>query len=289
MPGSVTAPPAGRLPGRPGVIALCAGNMRAALAVFRRDWTVFQSYRGNLIGHFLSSLWVVCMVRFGSRLVHVPMFHTSDAYFGFAVVGIGTLQVLGSTLTSPPESLRQELVAGTFERLVLSPFGAVRSTMSMMVFPVLYALVTCSITLAIAVVGFGLALHWSTVPLAIPVAMLGALAFMPFGLVIAAATLAFKQAARGTRYVLAAVGLLGGFYVPISLLPAWIRWTADVQPLTPSVELIRHLLLGTPTPQPPWLDVAKLVGFALVLVPMSTLLLTGAVEFGRRRGTISEY
>ncbi len=269
--------------------AVAVNHFRALTAIFRRDWTVFTSYRTRLISHVLSSVSMIFMFRFTSRLVHVSMFHTSEEYFGFAVVGVVTLQVLTSTVMTPPTSVRQELVAGTFERLVLSPFGPVMSTMSMMLFPMIYAIVTATLTLAIAVVGFGLPLHWATVPLALPAAVLGALSFMPFGIAIAAATLAFKQAMMATTYVIAAIGLFAGFYFPVSLLPHWIQWTSKVQPFTPAVDLIRHLLLGSALPEPAWLEVGKLAGFALVLLPVSAMLLTGAVQFGRRRGTITEY
>jgi hypothetical protein len=37
------------------------------------------------------------------------------------------------------------------------------------------------------------------------------------------------------------------------------------------------------------LELAKLAGFAAVLLPLSALLLSAAVSLGRRRGTITEY
>ena len=263
--------------------------VRAAVAVFWRDMSVYLSYRTRPLSHLISALTTVVMFRFMSRLVHVPLFPTSDAYFGFAVIGVSTLQVLTSTLTTPPMSVRQELVAGTFERLVLSPFGAVMSTLSMMVFPLIYALVSSITTLAIAVIGFGLPLHWSTVALALPAAVLGACSFMPFGILIAAAALAFKRATSATMYIVTGIGLIAGFYFPVALLPAWIRWTSQVQPFTPSVDLIRNLLVGTPLHESAWVDVLKLVGFTAILLPISILTLTAAVQFGRRRGTITEY
>jgi ABC-2 type transport system permease protein len=163
------------------------------------------------------------------------------------------------------------------------------STLSTLLFPLIYTLATAMVTLAIAVVGFGLPLHWSTAVLALPAAVLGAVAFMPFGIMIAAATLALKQAQIATNYVIAAISLLAGFYFPVSLLPGWIQWTSKVQPFTPAVDLIRHLLLGSALPAPAWLEVVKLAGFAMVLLPLSALLLSAAVGFGRKRGTITEY
>jgi ABC-2 type transport system permease protein len=132
-------------------------------------------------------------------------------------------------------------------------------------------------------------IHWQTAGLAIPAALLGALSFMPFGIAFAAATLAFKQALNATTYVLAGIGLLAGFYFPVSLLPHWIQWTSKVQPFTPSVDLVRHLLVGTALREPAWIEVAKLVGFTVALVPLSAAALAVAVQWSRRRGTITEY
>jgi ABC-type polysaccharide/polyol phosphate export permease len=151
------------------------------------------------------------------------------------------------------------------------------------------ALVMGTLILALAAGVFGMPLDWATAPLALPVAVLGALAFVPFGITIAAITVAFKQAPQATSFIIAAVSLLAGFYFPISYLPHWIRWTANVQPFTPAVELMRHLLLGTPLTHPAWLDLATITGFAAALLPLSIWTLTTAIQWGRRRGTITEY
>lgn len=271
------------------ITELWMGYVRAAVAVFWRDLAIFLSYRTRPVGLMVSSLVMMVMFRFTSRLVHVAMFPTSSSYFEFAVVGVVTLQVLTSTLTTPPMALRQELVQGTFERLVLSPFGPVMSTVSMMLFPLAQAIVLGTLTMVVAILAFGMHLHWSTVPLAIPAALLGALSFMPFGIVMAAAALAFKRATSATTYVLAAIGLVAGFYFPVELLPSWIRWTSNVQPFTPGVDLMRYLLVGSHSQISPGLAVEKLAGFTIVLLPLSTLLLSAAIRFGKRRGTITEY
>lgn len=268
---------------------LWISHVRAALAIIRRDFAIYMSYRTRPLSHLLSVLGMVVMFRFISRLVHVSMFPSPNAYFAFAVVGLVTLQVLTSTLTTPPNSLRQELVAGTFERLVLSPFGPVMSMVSMMIFPLILAIITGAVTLLVSAIVFGMPLHWATLPLALPAALLGAIAFMPFGILLAAVTLAFKRGNSATLYLVSAIGLVAGFYFPVSLLPGWIRWTSNVQPFTPGVNLMRHLLVGTPLTQSAWLEAGKLVGFTVVLVPISILTLSAAVRFGRKSGTIIEY
>jgi ABC-2 type transport system permease protein len=260
---------------------------RAFLAVMRRDLHVFLSYRTRLVSQALTSVFSLTLFYYVSRLVHVSGF-TAESYFGFVVVGIALVTVLYSCF-SVAEIVRQELIAGTFERLLLSPFGAVRSVVAMALFPLLYSFVMAGITLGIGAAVFGLQLHWSTVPLSVPAMCLALLAFMPFGLLFAALTVSTKQGSVGTSWVIALISIVGGLYFPISLLPEWIQTAAKLQPFTPATEVLRHLLVNSPQSTSTATAVAKLVLFAAVLMPASLFALQKAIRFGQRRGTIIEY
>jgi ABC-2 type transport system permease protein len=78
-------------------------------------------------------------------------------------------------------------------------------------------------------------------------------------------------------------------YFPIALLPNWIEWVSKVQPFTPAVDLLRHLITSAPTTDPPLLDAAKLVAWAGALLPLSAWILSLGIRYSRRRGTIIEY
>ena len=137
-------------------------HWRAMGAIVRRDFAIFISYRGRLVEQVLASVGMILIFNFTAKLVNVPQFKTHGDYFAFVVVGIVSLQVLTSTLTTPPGAVRQELVAGTFERLVVSPFGPVLSTISMMVFPVLLTIVMSTFTILLAAIAFGMPITWPT-------------------------------------------------------------------------------------------------------------------------------
>jgi ABC-2 type transport system permease protein len=259
-----------------------------AAAVVRRDFRIALSYRFRFFSGLLASFFSLTLFYYVSRLVRVQQFASPDAYYGFVVAGLVILQVLQPTLVTPSISVRTELVAGTFERLAVSPFGAVRALAASMLFPFVYSLVMSLVMLVFAGTVFGLHVEWSTAALAIPAFLLGGLAFAPFGLLLVAAVVVWKQA-TGAAWIMAGITIVAGFYFPVALLPDWIEWTSDVQPFTPAVNLLRHLLIGIPLEDPAWLDVARLVGFAAVLVPLSGLLLLTAIRASRRSGTILEY
>ena len=268
------------------VIAAYGG---AGMGIVRRDARLFLSYRTRLLSQLLTIFFSISIFYYLSRLVHVGTFRSPDAYFGYAVIGIAILHVVTASVSGLPPMLRQELVAGTFERLVLSPAGAVVATVAMLAFPTLVALLSGVVTLAFAIVVFGLHLQWSTAAIAIPVSVLAATAFAPFAVLIGGAVLTVKQAGTAAGFVVSGLSIVGGFLFPVALLPSWVRWMSEVQPFTPSLNLLRHFLIGTPLLESEWVSLAKLIGFAAVLMPISVWLLSISVRWAQRRGTVIEY
>jgi ABC-2 type transport system permease protein len=261
----------------------------AALGVVRRDALLFWSYRTRAVSQTLAVFFSLTVFYYVSKLVSVQEFPSTHAYFSFVAVGILTLAVLTATLTAVPLAVRQELIAGTFERFVVSPTGAAAGVASMLVFPMASALAICTVQVILAAAVFPLDVHWSTAALAVPVALLGALSFAPFALFMAAAVVTFKQVTGAVPFVTTALAFLGGFFFPVRLLPDWIEWTSEVQPFTPALDLLRHLLVNTPLRDPAWESLVKIAGFAAVLLPLAALALHRAIVVCRRRGTLIEY
>jgi ABC-2 type transport system permease protein len=54
------------------------------------------------------------------------------------------------------------------------------------------------------------------------------------------------EAASGYGFILLFVPYLSSAFVPVDTLPEWLQWIADNQPVTPIIETIRGLLMGTP-------------------------------------------
>jgi ABC-2 type transport system permease protein len=266
-------------------VAALAG---AAAGICKRDWLIFASYKSRLVTTVFTTAVSLTLFYYVSRLVNAPSVGSPDDYYAFVVVGVVIFGVLTSTLVTPLATLRAELQAGTFERMVVSPFGPVRCIASLLIFPLLMALVLGVLSMTFATLVFGLDVRWSTAGAAIPIAALAAIAFAPFGLVMCAAVVLFKQTNAGASFVMAGVTLLAGVYFPVVLLPDWIEWASDVQPFTPAVDLLRNTLVGTPLHDSAWLEVLKLVGFAVALLPLAAMVLRAAVSRSRRRGTIIE-
>ena len=261
----------------------------AAAGVLRRDAQLWWSYRGRAVSQTFTVFFSLALFYYVSRLVHVSQFETSKSYFSYVAVGILILGILTGALTAVPLAVRQELVAGTFERFVVSPLGPVAGVAAMLLFPMLSTVALSVVQFLLASAVFGLPVHWTTAAAGVPIALLGACAFAPFAIFLAAAVMVVKQVSGGAAFITSGLAFVGGLFFPVSLLPHWLHWASDVQPLTPALEALRHVLLGTATARPLAADLARLAGFAAVLGPLSLWALSRGIAAGRRRATLIEY
>jgi ABC-2 type transport system permease protein len=260
----------------------------AMLAIMRRDAILFVSYRTQLFSQLLGPLFAIAIFYYISHMLAVRSFHSPGGYFGYVIVGLVIVEILTLSLGVMPVSTRQELVAGTIERFLVSAHGPVNGILGTMLFPLCNALLSGVLTLVLATLVFGLPLA-ATSLLAVPVALLGVIAFMPFALLLVAIVLAFKQVAGASQFIVSGIAIVGGLYFPIALLPGWIRWASEAQPFTPATDLMRHLLVSTPLAHPAGIEVLKLVGFSVVLLPVGVMVLRASIRYGQRTGTVAEY
>jgi len=263
------------------------GYRDAVAAVVRRDLRIFLTYRFRWLSRIVGTLLSLTTFYYVSKLARADAVGSHSSYFAFLLVGIVALPVLTGAMTVA-QFVRQELVAGNFERILVSPTGPVIGILAMLLFPVAFALLLAAVTLALGVVLFGVHLHLGGIPVTLAVMALGCIAFAAIGLLFVATLIAFKSSAAIT-WVIAGLGLVGGVYFPLSLFPGWIRWAGSVQPLTPTIDLLRHELVGASLAHAAWADWVKLTAFAAVLLPVATYILSQSIKLSRSQGTILEY
>ena len=105
---------------------------------------------------------------------------------------------------------------------------------------------------------FGLEPAWGmlTVPL---IAWIAGFGWACFGISIAGFAKSFENFNYVVSAVLTPLFLVAGTFFPLSQLPEWLQWLAQLNPLHHCVELVRHAAFGTGR----WTDIAR-VGALLV-------------------------
>jgi ABC-2 type transport system permease protein len=80
------------------------------------------------------------------------------------------------------------------------------------------------------------------------------------------------EAANGFAFAIMFVPYASSAFVPVDTMPSWLQGFAGHQPVTPVIEALRGLLLGTPVGGAPWRALAWCAGILLVSLALSGLL-----------------
>jgi ABC-type multidrug transport system permease subunit len=83
--------------------------------------------------------------------------------------------------------------------------------------------------------------------------------------------------------------VISGTLFPITEFPAWLQTVAHLSPLTYALDALRSALLSDQPSTSYVSDLAILLGFAVVLLPLSAWTLEQAFRTAQRRGTLSTF
>ncbi len=73
------------------------------------------------------------------------------------------------------------------------------------------------------------------------------------------------EAANGYGFIILFLPYLSSAFVPVTTMPEWLQWVAEHQPVTPIIEALRSLLMGTPMGDAGWWA----IGWCLVILAIS--------------------
>ncbi|HET8521835.1 MAG TPA: ABC transporter permease [Thermomicrobiales bacterium] len=79
------------------------------------------------------------------------------------------------------------------------------------------------------------------------------------------------EAANGFTFIIMFLPYASSAFVPINTMPSWIQGFATNQPITPVVETLRGLMLGTPVGTEPWIAMAWCGGILVVSIALSSV------------------
>jgi ABC-2 type transport system permease protein len=171
-------------------------------------------------------------------------FESDGHYVDYVVPGI-VLLCAGFGAASTAVDVAQDMTTGIIDRFRTMPIRASAVITGHVVASLLRNLIATVIVVLVGVsVGFR--------PSATPIEWLAA--FGLIALYILAITYLFAaiglvasspEAASGYGFIIMFVPYLSSAFVPIATMPSWLQWIAGHQPLTPIIETIRSLLMGT--------------------------------------------
>ncbi|MDJ0753288.1 MAG: ABC transporter permease [Ardenticatenaceae bacterium] len=266
--------------------------MRLLLSFFLRDYHIQTSYRLSFFLSFFGIFFRAFTFFFISRLVGdsaSPYLEGFDGdYFAFVLIGIAFNNYFGTGLSSFSTALRQSQTTGTLEAVLMTPTPV--STMIVGSAGWNYFFTTVQV-LTYFVLGLFLGLDLSAAnwPLAAFSLLLSILVFASIGILSAGVIMIIKRGNPITALLSSLFALLGGIYYPISLLPDWLQFIANLLPITYALNVMRLALInGASWFEARW-DLSILALFCLLLFPFSLWFFGQAVDYARREGTLAHY
>lgn len=196
---------------------------------------------------------------------------TGRAYIDYVVPGIILLcAAFGSSTTAV--SVSSDMTDGIIDRFRSLPIARSAVLNGHVLASVVRNLITGGIVIGVALLlGFR--------PTADPVRWLGVIAVVGlfvFALSYLATALGLlaknPEAASGFTFVILFLPYVSSAFVPAETMPRWLRWFAENQPVTPIIETVRGLLMGTPVGASAWEAVAWCTAIAVVGFGAATVL-----------------
>jgi ABC-2 type transport system permease protein len=261
-------------------------------AYVRRDFAVARSYRVGIVLQTIAGVTALFVVFRISRVVEPVTFaHAAGirtSYFAFVVLGLMVMRIAQVAISSAPTRLRSEQSVGTLEAVLSTPTPASVALLSGTAYDVLSGLFQAALLLVLAVLGFGLGLHGGPTELAVVLlALAGLIATMSaVAIVLAAATLMFKQLPSLATMVGSLLAIVSGVWFPVHLLPAGLVALAKLSPVYWALQVTRGALLAGRVDDG---SLVALLGTAAVALPLALGAYELCLRHVRRTGTLALY
>jgi ABC-2 type transport system permease protein len=258
-------------------------------AVTQKDFRTAVSYRVGFVTSILATFWGLFAFRFISKLVNSGQFSSnSTSYFKFTVVGLLFASILEPMAVGTSQSARNDQVQGTLEYLATQPVRRSYIGFSWSSFNLLQSFAVAIVVLLLTVL-IGFDVSNVNVPVVVIVIPLTIVIFGAIGNMGACVVIVFQQGVPLVTGLLSIVGIISGTLFPISVFPPWLQVVAHLSPLTYALAALRSATLADQPHTSYVLDLVVLVGFAVVLLPISAFVLERSFRVAERRGSLSTF
>ena len=260
-----------------------------AAAFARRDFEINRSYRtAFVLDIFWGAIDLLFYFYFSKVVGIAPGADLGDApsYFAFALAGIAISVVILSATTTIASKVREEQLTGTLEFICANPVRSSEFALGTATYPFLYGSVRVTIYLILGVAFLGIdagVVNWAGVALIVP---LSAFAMLGIGVLAAAATIVFKRGGSVVTVAVFGMTFISGAMFPTSLLPEWLQPIGQAMPTAAALDGLREALYGGGGV---WSEALILVGWAVLLLPLSLWLFAMAVKKARAQGALAQY
>lgn len=205
----------------------------------------------------------------------------------FLLIGTLVWAYLSAILDDISLVVTWERWEGTIEHTLMAPVPRVAHLIGTATFGVLHALVRTALIMAIALPFFDIELSQANWPAAILVLLVGSVSLIGLGILSGVLPLVYPERGEQLSFLVQAVVLLvSGVYYSIETLPGWLEAASWFSPATYLLRSVRDALIDGRGIVAVGDDLAVMVLFAVVLVPLSIGVFSAAERWAKRTGRL---
>lgn len=254
-----------------------------------RDYQIVNSYYRVWIFEILIGSLSLVTYYFISKTfagAKVSGLQGAPSYFDYAVVGVAITTVIAVACASLGNQVREEQLIGTLEALVVHPVTGAEVALGLAGYHFLFSMGRAAFYLALAALFLGADFSQASWPGTAVSLLVTAVALTSLGVLLGAAVVLFKRVEALGAVAAFGLGLLGGAFFPIEVLPSWLEAIAKVVPTRLAFDAVRAALYRGEG----WIEpTLGLLAFAVVLMPIALWVFGRALATSRRRGSIAQY
>jgi ABC-2 type transport system permease protein len=267
-------------------------HLRALFAIAKKDYYHFVRYPLNAVLRVVQPIIWLAPIYFmgisfqtdGMNVGFAGYAGTTD-YMSFILVGMMLGSYISSVFWGMGYALKYEMDTGVLESNWLSPVPRFAFLVGQTISNLLFTTVVNLVLLLAAWFLFGFTITGNVLQ-ALAVALPMLIALYGFGFGFAALILLMRESNTLVDVSDYAVSILSGTTFPVQVLPPLLLFLALALPLTYGLDAVRGLLLNTTTLLPIPYEVAILLVFMLVTVPLGYFVFKRVERRCRKLGTI---
>jgi len=245
-------------------------EIRKIPAFVVRDFRILLTYKLAFFSFtFNITFTLFHLVLFGS------MFSTATSsvlspygndFISYIVIGSIGWAFLWSIMTATSLSLRNEMMMGTLESIIITPTKTHTIIFSYVVYGCLFGMLSMGILFIVGIIFFDIFAFTSAGIFTIIIFVLSAAMMMGLGFLFSGLTIWIKNIGETVPILQNLVMFFCGVYFPISVLPEFLQPIANIMPFYYSIEGLRLSLIPT-TPQ------SELIKYSWILLALSIVFM----------------
>jgi ABC-2 type transport system permease protein len=247
----------------------------------KRDFSIFTTYKLALSMQFLTIIInLFYFVAFGSMFNSNPqgISQYGGDFISYILIGSIGWGFLWNIMSATATSLRQEMMMGTLESILLTPTKLYTIVVGYSIFGCLFSFISITILSLSGYAFFGISAFANATPFTIFIFFISAIMMMGFGMIFSGLTIWQKDIGSTTPVFQNIAMFFCGVYFPISVLPTTLQPISKYVPFYYSIEGLRKSLIPSTSQE-------ELLYYILILT-ISTLVITAIGFYTMHKGLL---